>query len=112
VSDDPSLRTIQFEVRDLARRVGDIEDRRRATQQLHEDVRALSDTVKVVADMARRSHEALFAENVRGEFGQLGIVRQWMVGRRLFLALITIVPALVSAVFALAVYMARMGLLR
>jgi hypothetical protein len=109
---DPSLQSLTLDVRDIKRQMEEVRERRAGQQQLHDDVRRLTDSVSDLAVMVKRSHEALFAENDRGEFQQVGIVRQWILGRRLFLVLVAIVPALISSVFALVVYLARNGFLR
>lgn len=109
---DPSLQSLQLDVRDIKRQMEEVRERRAGYQQLHDDVRQLTDSVADLATMAKRCHEAMFAENEKGEFGQVGIFRQWVTGRRLFLVLVAVVPALISSVFALAVYLARNGFLR
>jgi hypothetical protein len=109
---DPSMQSLTLDVRDIKRQMEEIRERRAGQQQLHDDVRRLTDSVADLATMAKRSHEALFAENDRGEFQQVGIVRQWVTGRRVFLVLITVVPGLVSSAFYLAFWLARQGFLK
>lgn len=98
---DPS-KTVNRALGGLDARVASLESDRAELRELRADVHRL---VRLV----ERHEEALFAENEKGHFGQRGLFRQVTDGKRLVLWACTVLPAIVSATFAIAMWIARHG---